>query len=94
MGNKNKNFLSFPIKGYTFALDFKNTNEVKKLFYKLDKIIIKSKGRIYLAKDSTLNSSDFKNMYPNHFKFSKDLSKFNKQNKIRSLQSARIGLTR
>ena len=94
MGKKNKNVLSFPIKGYTFALDFKNTVEVKTLFKKLDKIIISAKGRVYLAKDSTLSASDFKEMYPNHLKFSKNIGKFNRLNKIKSLQSVRIGLTR
>lgn len=45
-------FNSFPIPGYTLALDFKINNNLKKLVNKLDEIVLKFNGRIYRAKDS------------------------------------------
>ena len=93
MGNNNSNYLSFPIKGYSFALDFKNDNNIIKLLNKLDEIIIKMKGRIYLAKDSTITNSNFFKMYPKANKFKKLLLKYNTKGKISSFQSIRIGIT-
>ncbi|MBT8276781.1 MAG: FAD-binding oxidoreductase [Bacteroidia bacterium] len=42
---------SFPMKGYTLALDFKVTQKTLELVPKMDAIILKHKGRIYRAKD-------------------------------------------
>jgi len=92
MGTQNSNYLSFPIKGYSFALDFKNELNITKFFDKLDKIIIKMKGRIYLAKDSSINKDNFFKMYPKVEEFKKIISKYNPAGKITSLQSLRLGL--
>jgi len=43
---------SFPIEGYTLALDFKMNSKLKNLVEKLDKIVESYGGRIYLTKDS------------------------------------------
>ena len=43
---------SFPIEGYTLALDFKVNKKLKNLVSKLDDIVENYGGRIYLAKDS------------------------------------------
>ena len=43
---------SFPMKGYTLALDFKVTKKTLELVPKMDAIILKYNGRIYRAKDS------------------------------------------
>ena len=52
-GEGNDSFLSFPIKGWTLAIDipltFSNLNEILK---KLDEKVLNAGGRIYLAKDS------------------------------------------
>jgi hypothetical protein len=93
MGRCNSNYLSFPIKGYSFALDFKNEINVIKLFDKLDKIIIKMNGRIYLAKDSSIKKDNFFKMYPKINDFKKILSKYSPSGKITSLQSSRLGIT-
>tara|TARA_Y100000389_G_C17450986_1_gene514790 strand:+ start:2512 stop:2730 length:219 start_codon:yes stop_codon:yes gene_type:complete len=71
MGNENNNYLTFPIKGYSFALNFKNELGIQEFFNKLDREIIKMKGRIYLTKDSTLGSKNFLKMYPNIKKIKK-----------------------
>ena len=48
---------SFPIEGYTLALDFKVNNKLKKLVKDLDAIVEEFGGRIYLTKDSMSNPS-------------------------------------
>ena len=50
-----KAFNSFPIEGYTLALDFKLNKKVLQLIPILDAIILKYEGRIYRAKDSCSN---------------------------------------
>ena len=52
-GKKNeKAYNSFPIEGYTLALDFKVNKELFLLVPKLDEIVLQYGGRIYRAKDS------------------------------------------
>ncbi|PQL94824.1 FAD-binding oxidoreductase [Apibacter adventoris] len=48
---------SFPIDGYSLALDFKINNKLPALVKELDKIVENYKGRIYLAKDSMSKKS-------------------------------------
>ena len=48
---------SFPIEGYTLALDFKVNSKLPKLVEKLDAIVEEFDGRIYLTKDSMSKSS-------------------------------------
>lgn len=48
---------SFPMEGYTLALDFKVNSKLKKLVEDLDKIVEEFGGRIYLTKDSMSKSS-------------------------------------
>lgn len=48
---------SFPIEGYTLALDFKVNNQLVQLVANLDKIVEEYGGRIYLSKDSMSKSS-------------------------------------
>jgi FAD/FMN-containing dehydrogenase len=48
---------SFPIEGYTLALDFKVNSKLKNLVQKLDEIVEAYGGRIYLTKDSMSKSS-------------------------------------
>jgi FAD/FMN-containing dehydrogenase len=43
---------SFPMEGYTLALDFKVNSKLKKLVSQLDEIVEEYGGRIYLTKDS------------------------------------------
>lgn len=52
-----KAYNSFPMEGYTLALDFKVNKNLKKLVENLDEIVENFGGRIYLAKDSMSRSS-------------------------------------
>ena len=55
--NNPQAYNSFPMEGYTLALDFKVNAKLKKLIEKLDEIVEEFDGRIYLTKDSMSKSS-------------------------------------
>lgn len=67
-GPQNGNFLSFPIKGYSLALDFKVQKSLWALISKLDEAVKSHKGRLYMAKDAIADKSMYEDVY--------DLEKF------------------
>ena len=91
-GKGNQNWLSFPMEGYTLALDFKIEPGLFELLNELDKIVLKHKGRFYLAKDSRISQENFEQGYPqiNIFR------KFRKHNQLdkyfSSIQSERVNI--
>ncbi len=57
--------LSFPLAGYTLALDVPMRGEkVLTLLQQLDEIVIEFGGRVYLAKDARLSPESLRAMYP------------------------------
>jgi FAD/FMN-containing dehydrogenase len=63
-GPQDKGYLSFPIEGFTLALDIPIRNETLfPLLDKLDTVVVRSGGRVYLAKDSRMRPEVFKGMY-------------------------------
>lgn len=63
-GKANPNaVMSFPMEGYTLALDFKVNPEVFRLLDELDEIVYKYNGRIYLAKDARMSADIFHKTY-------------------------------
>ena len=90
---KEKGLLSFYENGITIAIDFPRNDNTQKLFLDLHELVIKSKGKIYLTKDTYLTRKQFQKMYTisNNLKlkFYSNKSKLN----LSSLQSERIGLT-
>ena len=53
---------------------------------------IEHEGKIYLAKDSTLNNEEFREMYPNYHEWEKILKKLDPKNIYQSALSNRLGL--
>jgi len=91
-GPENKNLLSFPMEGYTLALDFPYSEERLKLLERLDQIVLESRGRFYLAKDARLKASVFEKGYPQIDRFRYLREKLGLQTKLQSLQSQRLNL--
>lgn len=91
-GKANDNYLSFPMEGYSLALDFKMEKGVLELLEKLDEIIVKYKGRIYLAKDARVSKLAFEQGYP-QVEIFRQYRKDNGMDKVfQSLQSKRLGI--
>ncbi len=91
-GKANKNYLSFPIEGYSLALDFKIEKGLFDLLDRLDEIVVKHKGRIYLTKDVRVSKETFEKGYPEIETF-RQYRKENKMDpKFQSLQSKRVGI--
>jgi decaprenylphospho-beta-D-ribofuranose 2-oxidase len=91
-GAKNQSYLSFPIEGYTLALDFKLDKKVLELIQKLDSFVISLGGRVYLAKDALLSEKSFKAMYSNWENFEAVREKYYAIGRFSSNQSRRLGL--
>ncbi|ARU56020.1 FAD binding oxidase [Oleiphilus messinensis] len=85
--------LSFPINGYTLALDLPYFNTLPGLLAKLDVVTREYGGRLYLTKDSRMAQQLFDATYGeavNHFRALR--REIDPQSKISSLQSIRLGL--
>ncbi|NWF67159.1 MAG: FAD-binding oxidoreductase [Campylobacterales bacterium] len=91
-GKANENYLSFPIEGYSLALDFKIENGLFALLDKLDKIVVKYGGRIYLTKDCRVKREIFEVGYPQIDKFRALRKEYEMDKKFNSLQSIRVGI--
>ncbi|MBP9491551.1 MAG: FAD-binding oxidoreductase, partial [Aliarcobacter sp.] len=91
-GKENENYLSFPMKGYSLALDFKIEKGIFELLNSLDEIVLKYGGRIYLTKDVRVSKETFEKGYPNIEKFRELRKKYAMSEKFVSLQSKRVGI--
>ncbi len=91
-GKGNDNYLSFPMEGYTLALDFKIDKELFALLDELDSMILDYGGRLYLSKDARMSEAMFKRSYPRWEEFMKVRIQYDAQRSYHSLQSKRLGL--
>ena len=91
-GTGNKNYLSFPRKGVTLSLDFKVTRSLFPLLDHFDTIISSKGGRVYLAKDSRMSETAFKDGYPEWELFRAIRKRYGADKIFHSLQSRRIGI--
>ena len=91
-GKSNKNLLSFPIEGYTLALDFKMTKSIISILHKLDDMVADMGGRINLTKDALMREKTMKKTYPKWQQFEDVRQKYGAIGKFSSAQSKRLGL--
>ena len=89
-GKANGNWLSFPMEGYSLALDFKIEKGLFNLLNKLDKIVTTYGGRMYLSKDVRVGKAIFEQGYPEIEKFRDFRKDNNMDRKFMSLQSQRV----
>lgn len=93
-GAGNPGYLSFPIAGYTLALDLPLTrpDELFALLAQLDGIVQRAGGRVYLAKDACLSPAMFRAMYPRFDEWSAVKAQVDPHHRFRSLLSERLAI--
>jgi decaprenylphospho-beta-D-ribofuranose 2-oxidase len=90
-GEQGRGMLSFPMPGYTLALDLPNTGRrLEALLRELDTIVLRHGGRLYLAKDATMSAEAFAAMYPRLDEFRQVKAKVDPGNRFASTQSRRL----
>jgi decaprenylphospho-beta-D-ribofuranose 2-oxidase len=92
-GHGNPGPLSFPIPGWTLALDLPvGPSALPHVLDQLDQLVVDAGGRIYLAKDSRLDPTLFREMYPRVDDFLAVKNRVDPHNVVVSDLSRRIGL--
>jgi decaprenylphospho-beta-D-ribofuranose 2-oxidase len=85
--------LSFPMAGYTLALDLPRSDDrVFALLERLDEIVAGGGGRVYLAKDARLTPDRFRAMYPEFPRWLQVKRHVDPANRFRSDLGTRLGL--
>lgn len=84
--------MSFPMKGYTLALDFPLRKSLLPFLDEIDKIVVEAGGRIYLAKDARQSRATLAAGYPNLDEFRQICRTLDPKNLIRSHLADRLGL--
>jgi decaprenylphospho-beta-D-ribofuranose 2-oxidase len=90
-GDANSHWLSFPMRGYALALDFKFAPNLLQALAEADQMVLAAGGRVYLAKDSSLNLEKFRAMYPRWAEFEALRHRVGAIGVFQSDQSRRLG---
>jgi decaprenylphospho-beta-D-ribofuranose 2-oxidase len=92
-GEGDPGLLSFPMAGWTLALDFPaRTPGLARLLDLLDRLVVNAGGRVYLAKDSRVPADVLAHMYPRLEEFSKLRAALDPDGILASDLSRRLGL--
>jgi len=91
-GAANAHWLSFPMQGYTLAMDFKVERSLLPFLEELDRIVLDHGGRLYLAKDARMSADTFRRSYPRWEEFRALRLASGADRLFNSLQSQRLGL--
>ena len=75
MGSGRAGYMSFPMEGYTLAVDFPNRPAAERLIRDLETATLAAGGRIYLAKDALASAGTIRDMYPEHAQWLKEVKK-------------------
>jgi decaprenylphospho-beta-D-ribofuranose 2-oxidase len=84
--------LSFLRPGHTLALDLPMSPAVPELCAKMDQVLLKHGGRLYLAKDATMSRETFAQMYPELPRFCQIKAQIDPGNRFVSEQARRLGI--
>ncbi|HZH09053.1 MAG TPA: FAD-binding oxidoreductase [Microvirga sp.] len=84
--------LSFPMEGFTLALDMPVSDAVLSLLNDLDRIVVEAGGRLYLAKDARQSAFTFEAGYPGLPRFRDLRRSIGAAGRISSRLSTRLGI--
>jgi decaprenylphospho-beta-D-ribofuranose 2-oxidase len=91
LGTQGSGLLSFPMPGYTLALDLPIRDDgLFVLLNRLDEVVLQHGGRVYLAKDARLSAASFHAMYPRHAEWLKIKNAIDPQHRFSSSLSRRL----
>ncbi|WP_027550098.1 FAD-binding oxidoreductase [Bradyrhizobium sp. Cp5.3] len=82
--------LSFPMPGYTLALDFPMKGDILNFLDEIDRLVVAAGGRLYLAKDARQSRATFEAGYPALQRFKAIRKSLDPAGKIRSKLSQRL----
>ena len=85
--------ISFPMEGYTLALDFPVRDGLFAFCDELDQIVLKYGGRLYMSKDARMKPEVMAAGYPTLNEFKAIVKKYDPEHKFLSAQSERLLLT-
>jgi decaprenylphospho-beta-D-ribofuranose 2-oxidase len=93
-GPQGQGLLSFPLEGYTLTMDFPVKDSALFSFLdRLDEIVVKHGGRVYLAKDARMRAEVFREMYPRFGEWSQAKRNIDPQNLFDSDLARRLEMT-
>jgi decaprenylphospho-beta-D-ribofuranose 2-oxidase len=84
MGPGRAGNLSFPMEGYTLAVDFPNRPEARDLIIRLGAMAADAGGRLYFAKDSIAGPERIAAMYPELSDWQKQIAKADPEGRLRT----------
>ena len=92
LGSQGRGMLSFPMRGYTLALDFPRRPGVEALISELEHLTLEYGGRAYLAKDAALSAGAVAVMYRQLPEFRALLARIDPQARFASDMARRLGI--
>jgi decaprenylphospho-beta-D-ribofuranose 2-oxidase len=92
LGRDGRGYLSFPMRGFTLALDFPRRAGTEVLIRRLESIVLANGGRVYLAKDALLSPESLRAMYPKVAQFEATLARVDPDGRFSSDMARRLGL--
>jgi len=92
LGPEGAGLMSFPMEGYTLAVDFPNRDKALGLIRTLGDQTAKAGGRVYLAKDSLADGATIRAMYPDHAKWVAETTKADPERLLETDMIRRLGL--
>jgi decaprenylphospho-beta-D-ribofuranose 2-oxidase len=84
--------MSFPMEGYTLAVDFRNRDAATRLIGQLEDLTAQAGGRIYLAKDSLSGAARVRAMYPEYEKWATEVARADPKGALATDLVRRLGL--
>jgi FAD/FMN-containing dehydrogenase len=84
--------LSFPMHGYTFAIDFPIKPSLPAFLRELDALVMDAGGRVYLGKDAFLSATSLAKMYPQVDEWKAIKAKYDPKQRFVSDIGKRLGL--
>jgi decaprenylphospho-beta-D-ribofuranose 2-oxidase len=91
-GEGNRGHISFPMAGWTLAVDMPVRPGLGRLCDQLDELVVEAGGRIYLAKDSRASAATIARMYPRLPEWQSVVAEVDPESRFRSDLSRRLHL--